>query len=930
MLSFRKLALAAMAVALVLALPLSAKEPETNKKAGKGMLRYVKSTYLGNLKSAGFKPEDLEVYSIGQSHIDAAWRWRWRQTRDLKCPRTFGKAVRHIEAYPGFNYHQSAPQYYEWVKEVDPALWQKIVEQEKAGKWIAVGGMWVEPDCNIPEGESFARHQLYGQRFFLENFGHISEIAWLLDSFGYNWNLPQFAAKAGQKYMWTSKLTWNEHNIFPFHLFQWQAPDGSKVLTHVCPIVPFPEWFPFQELSPFKGKNYALGSEGEPVGLGLTASYKQTRYLVKPGEKLTASYLTPPSLITAKLSTDFMPVIGSFYGFGDGGHGPWWNEIQEQLAMQQLGFGKIGTATELFNALDKYSDRVAVWNDEMYLEFHEGVLTTQEWIKRANRKAESVLRTAEAASSVAFLYGGQYPLSEIVKLWKIALLNQFHDILPGSSIPEVYQDSAEHYKQIQDGADKMISDAMGYIASRADTLPGKAGLEPVMVFNPLAWDRSDVVKLAVSDPGPYVVYTRDGKELATQVAESQEGGRYLYFKPDSVPGLGWNTFYLEKANPSGAVSRPSVSETSKAIVLENELVKVAVDKKSGLVTSLFDKRMQKEFIKRPSNKILAFTDIPKQYTAWNISEDYEHQPLPVPEASKVRVCSQGQVFARVLVERKGDPTSFKQWITVYNGSPLVEFITFTDMHWKLALVKVEFNTTVKTDKVAAEIPYAVIERSTRGTVAWDASRKEQNCQKWTDLSNDQEGIALINFGKHGFSLNPEGMGWRMSIVKAAKHPKPMPLSKKVNNLNTWFTTPDTDQGEHWAHLALLPHAGNWRDARVYRPGYEFNTPMVAQRAEAHKGELPSRAGIISLESDSAYIADLKKAEDDDSLVVRVVESAGRDTAAVLKLGENFKLKDASETDLVELNPKPLKFSSQSVSFPVGHFEIKTIKLKIGK
>jgi len=887
----------------------------------------VKNNYLSGLKKAGLKPENLEVYSIGQSHIDAAWRWRWTQTRDFKCPRTFSKAIRHIEMFPSFNYHQSAPQFYEWTKEVAPELFQKIVEAEKKGRWILVGGMWVEPDCNLPEGEAFARHQLYGQRFYLEHFGKISEISWLLDSFGYNWNLPQFALKAGQKYMWTSKLTWNEHTIFPFHLFHWQAPDGSKVLTHICPIVPIPTWFPFQELKPFARDDYNLSPGGDLGGFPLARNFKQTRYLLDPGESLSANYLTTPEEIKAKLSADFMPVVGVFYGLGDGGHGPVKKEIETQLALQELGYGKIGTANELFSAFEQYQDRLPVWNDEMYLEYHQGVMTTQEWIKRANRKAESLLRSAEALASAAFLLGKEYPMEKLTKLWKITLLNQFHDILPGSSIPEVYEDAKEHHQEIQSQTSQIIQNSLEYLAQKIDTDSKQDGLEPILVFNPLGWERSDVVKLSVSEQNSYQVFDAQGKEMPAQFAKSPEGELYLYFKPDSVPSLGWKVFYL-KAGENCALAGPLVRESQDKIELENDLIRVGIDKKTGLVNSLFDKRLNREFIQAPSNKILAFKDIPKVYSAWNISSDYLNHPVEVPKPTKIRIEERGPVMVRVLVERDGYPTDFKQWITLYTGSPLVELITWTDMHWKETLVKVEFNTTIETEKVSADIPYAVIERSTHPKTNWDKARTEMPVQKWTDLSDGSAGIALINFGKYGFSLAPDGKGWRMSIVKSARYPKPTPGAKRVNNLWTYLPTPHTDQGEHWAHLALLPHQGTWREAKVYKAGYEYNTPMIAFIESAHNGELSPIASIITIDSPSAYIGSVKKAEDSDALIIRVVEGEGRDTNALIKLHPKFKIKQAFETDLIELDPKPLKVSGNALSFPVGHFEIKTLKIKL--
>ena len=920
------------ALVLAFAIPMLSRSAEpASKKVGEPRINWVKKTYDDNLAKNGFKPSDLEVISLGQSHIDAAWLWRWRQTRDYKCPATFESAVKHFKEYPTYTFHQSAPQYYEWIKETKPELFREIVKAEKKGQWVLVGGMWVEPDCNMPEGESFVRQHLYGQRFFLENFGHITDVSWLLDSFGYNWNLPQFAAKSGQKYMWTNKITWNVHDIFPFHLFWWQAPDGSQVLTHITASFGSRDGgdiFPFHELEASGKTDYMLTPVGtESIDFG-SNRYKETRYLLKPGAKLTANYLTSPSDIVPKLSNDFMGVFGAFYGIGDGGHGPVTSEIESQLALQELGYAKMGTADQLFKAFEKYSDRIPTWNDEMYLEFHQGVMTTIELVKRGNRQSESILRSAESAASAAFLFGDKYPMTALVKAWKITLLNQFHDILPGSSIPDVYQDAKVHFKQVQDASNQVIAYALTSIASKIDTRPASADLQPVMVFNPLGWERSDVAKIEVKAGSQFQVFGKDGKEIASQVTASPEGGSFLYFKPEAVPALGWKFYYL-KPGAMSAMTGPSVKESADRFVLENELISVTVERSSGLLVSLYDKRLKKEFLKRPSNKILAFKDHPKEYSAWNIADDYLTKPIAVPAATSVTVDARGPLFARLLVYRKGNPTSFKQWITVYSGSPMVGILTRTDMHWKETLVKVEFNTSVETEKVAADIPYAVIERSTHPQMNWDKARTEMPVQKWTDLSGKTEGIALLNFGKYGFSLNEDGTGWRISIIKAAVYEKPHLEARGVNLPYQAVATLNTDQGEHWASLALFPHKGGWAEGKVNQAGYEFNTPMVVRFVDAHKGTLPTEAGILSVDSPSAYIASVKKAEDDNCLVVRLVEGAGKDTSATLKVNPAFKISGAWETDLIELNPKPLSPNPQSLTVPVGHFEIKTIKLKIG-
>ncbi len=862
----------------------------------------LKNWYQVQLSRGDLKPDEVYLYSLGQSHIDAAWRWRWRQTRDYKCPLTFGKAIKHMEEFPDFSYHQSAPQYYEWTREVDPELFEKIKQREKEGRWVIVGGMWIEPDCNMPEGESFVRQRLYGQRFYLEHFGHISTISWLLDSFGYNWNLPQIVVKSGAKYMWTSKITWNDTTIFPFHLFWWQAPDGTKILTHICPI-----------------------SAGIPFNAGEVSKFKSTRYLLKPGVKLIADYSTPSGKIEKAKSKDFIPEMAVFYGVGDGGHGPQKWEIKTQLAFQELGYGKIASAYEFFPQLDKYGERIPVWNDELYLEYHRGVMTTHEWIKRANRRAEALMRSLEAICSWAHLLGEKYPLDKITAIWKVILLNQFHDILPGSSIPEVYKDAREHYQWIQNETKNLLNQGITSLAQNINTQPPQPGMEPILVFNPLGWERNDLAQVEVSAGQCYRVFDQRGKEIPSQCAQGEDGKNYLYFSAQ-VPALGWKVYWLKPGEYQG--TGPEAKERDLQIILENDLIKVAVDKKTGWLASLYDKRLKKELLSAPSNKILAFKDQPQMYSAWNISHNYLKNPIPVPEPSSVKIVQKGPVLVQVLVERKGDPTSFKQWITLTAFSPLVRLTTFTDMHWKETLVKVEYNTSIKSDKVWAEIPYAVIARPTHPETPAEKARWEMPCQKWIDLNDSNYGLALLNRGKYGFSLNQEGTGYRLSIIKAAKHPKPMPEAKNVNLLYIPFPTKHTDQGEHWAYLALFPHSGTWQRAEVYKAGYEFNTPLIAQKIDTHSGELPASLSLLSLKSDGAYLASIKKAEDDESLIVRVVEGKGIDTVAQIIVNPLFKITGAWETDLLELNPKEIAYNSKSVSFPIGHFEIKTIKLRL--
>ncbi len=867
---------------------------------------FIKGWYGGKLRGAGLESDQLQLYSIGQSHIDAAWRWRVSQTR-VKCVRTFRRAIKHINKFPEFYYTQSSPQFFEWVMEDDPDLFRQILEAEKAGRFEIVGGMWVEPDCNMPDGESFVRHRLYGQRFYLEHFGHMSDVSWALDSFGYNWNMPQIMVKSGAKYMWTSKLTWNDTTVFPFHLFHWQSPDGTRILTHICPISPLPIWFPLGELGRFKS----------------------TRYLLKPGAEITADYTTSPEEIEAVMSDDFVGEFGIFYGLGDGGHGPLRPEIKNQLAFQKQGYGRLSTAREFFQSFDKYADRLPVWNEEMYLEYHRGVQTTQAWIKRANRMGEQLMQSAEAIGAAAMVFGHAYPQQEFTRTWKLLLLNHFHDILPGSSVPEVYDDArADHY-MIQKRAQLMRDASLEFLATEIDTRLPDNGLTPVVVFNTLSWERTGIARVEVADQGSkgFRAFDDDMNEIPCQL-DLSDGKVELCFLAEKVPPVGYRVYYIRETGPS-AERGVKVGDVGAEVVLENESLRVKIDKKSGWLSSVYDKGLDREMLSGNGNELLAFRDQRGlfTYSAWNINKDYINNPLAMPPAARVEVDAEGPLFARVRIERKFNKTDIVQDVTLYKGEALVHMGMWFDFHEKDAMIKQGFDTTIKGEAVAADIPYAVIERPTYPKTPSEKARWEMPCQKWIDISDGQAGLALINNGKYGFSLNDDGTGYRLTIIRGAHYPKAMPLAHDVKQ-HLIIPTGITDQGEHRAWTALYPHEGDWREGRVWRAGYEFNCPLVALKAEPQKGPLPSSASLFSVNSNDVYIGSIKKAEDDDDLVIRLTEAVGSRQRVKVRVYDGWSITNAVETDLLEFNPHNLAFTSNSVSVELGPYEIKTIKVSL--
>jgi len=869
------------------------------------VVKLAPPVYKSFLAIKGFTPDDLEVYSIGHSHIDAAWKWRVPETHD-KTYNTFSQAVGNMEERPHFTFSQSQPAFYEWTMEDHPELFARMVEMEKRGQWELAGGQWVEPDCNVPDGESFVRQRLLGQRFYLKHFGHITDMAWLPDSFGYNQNLPQIFARSGAKYLWAKKINTNFDTVFPFHNFVWRSPDGSELVTTLNSMSVGLGFFTHQE-----------------VGL-----FREARYLAPEGGEMVADYSWTPREIEGALSDDWFNKIANFYGEGDGDVGPQEVEIQIQEALAERGWTTFTNAKTYFLELESIRDRLPIWTDELYLERHRGTLTTQAWIKRANRAAEQELQTAEAIHAILAKLGGKYPYAALLKLWKMVLFNQFHDILPGSSIPEVYEDARLEYDQIHAGTGELIDSGLNSLASMVNARPPRAGLEPLMVFNSLGWQRSGPVEVPGAES--LAIFDESGAEVPSQMIE-RDGERRLAFRAVEVPSVGYKVYFMGKREGDMNSPGPSVDEGGDDITLENELVKVAIDKRTGHIVSLFDKREGKETIEAASNRILAFRDRHKQHRAWNIDANYQRYPIHVPADAEVEVTAAGPLFAEVRARRvakhKGAESEFVQTIRLFADDPRVHIDLDADFHMENSLVKIEFNTAFQTETVAADGPYLVIERPTRPSTPAGKARWETSCQKWIDLSDGVSGLALINNGKYGFSLTDSGKGYRLTAIKGAEYPMAYSDAEDVVHYKE-RELPYTDQGEHHLRLALLPHPGDWREAGLVQAGYNFNNPLRAVPVRSGSGRLPSAHGFISVDSDSVYLGSVKLGEDDGALTLRLVEAHGRPSAARVSLGQGFTFGSAWETDLLELSKNPIPGSGSKLDGMLSPYEIKTVKLDV--
>jgi alpha-mannosidase len=789
------------------------------------------------------------LYFNSNAHIDAAWLWREKETIEV-CRKTFASVINMFEARPDFTYTQSTAAYYDWMERLYPDLFRRIQQRVKDGRWEVVGGTWVEPDCNLPSGESWNRHLLYAKRYFKEKLGVDVRIGWNPDSFGYNWNMPMFYRQAGIEAFITQKIGWNETNVFPHRLFWWQAPDESRILAY----------FPFDYVN-----------------------------------EITNPYQLVDWLRQFEANTGFTTMMVLF-GVGDHGGGPSLEMMARIDRLKQLAifptirFGN--TQTYLDELRRRDLSALPVWNDELYLEYHQGTYTTQAKMKELNRHSELLLTNAEKFSTLALLFGGTYDRAALEEAWRKALFNQFHDILPGSSIREVHIDALETYNELIEIGSFEMQKAVGTIAGRVHTSEIRKGI-PLIVFNPLAWDRTDLVsfELPKGDTSSYSVFDPEGKELPSQTVSTGRYTRTLLFMAQNVPSLGYRTFEMRRQRPSNPSSDLKMTQTS----LENSFFRVEIDPESGWVRSIIDKRVGREVLAGPANRLQLLADYPKAWDAWNIGLTGEEYPS---NFRRIEIVETGPVRAVLRVYRdylkpgvkKSYPTEdfptsfFTQDIILLRETDRIDFRTEVDWWEEKTMLKVAFPLTVQDTIATYEIPYGTIQRSTQLRNSWEQAKVEVPAQRWADVSRSDYGVSLLNRAKYGYDI--KGNTMRLSLLRSPIWPDRT-----------------ADRGKHSIEYSLYPHKGTWREGRTVRRGYEYNSPLIAVAAIRQRGSEPPAKSFVRLEPSSLVLTSMKKAEDSDAWVIQWYESEGKDVEAHLTAPRTIKravLSNFLEDDVREI------------------------------
>jgi len=835
------------------------------------------------LEALGPWLRQFTIHAVGNSHIDMAWLWPWTETVEV-VRNTFRSALDLMREYPDFKFTMSSARTYEWMEEKYPDLFKEIQDRVKEGRWEVIGGMWVEPDLNMPDGESLSRQILVGKRYFRKKFGVDVKIGWNPDSFGYNWQLPQIYKKSGMDYFVTQKLLWaHEFTTFPYKLFWWEAPDGSRLLTY------FPH-------------DYAGGIEAESMARDLS--------------------VWAPAIYGPQLS-DRLEMM-HLYGVGDHGGGPTRTMLDNavRLMSPDVVYPKLelGTAKGFFDDLEKKLPRLKVptWKDELYFQYHRGVMTTQAETKRRIRRSEETMLNAEKFSSIALLYGHPYPQEEMERAWKRLLFDHFHDIMPGSGIAVNYLDAKRNLEDVERAGREIMQGAFHEILAHINTLGDGV---PIVVFNSLSWPRTEIIETEAQLPNP--VREIEVVDATGKLAESEtlkvdsKTHRVRFLLLATVPELGYKTYFVRPAKtlfPKHAAVKATVDS------LENDFIRLKLDPRTGCVTSLFDKRSQTEALAPAEtdtggpknlvcgNLLQTFVDKPKRWDAWNIDADFEQQHWDLDKADDVRLVESGPLRAVIRVKKHFQNSAFVEDITLSSGVPRVDVKIEADWREKHILLKVTFPLSAHNDKATFEIPYGSIERPTTRRTPAEQAEFEVPALRWADLSDAKHGFSLLNDSKYGYDA--KGNVLRLSLLRSPVWPDP-----------------HADEGHHESIYSLYPHGGSWREAETVRRGYELNYRPFTIETDKHQGTLPAEHAFVEVEGDNVVVTAIKKAEDDEALILRFYEWAGKESNIKLQLPPGAR--SASETDLMEKPIGKLLVENGVVSVHTRPYEIKTVKVVFG-
>jgi alpha-mannosidase len=781
------------------------------------------------------------LHMVGNAHIDPVWLWRWPEgLQEIRA--TFRSAADRMEEYPDFVFTCDSVMYLEWIERHDPQLFATIRERVEEGRWQVVGGWWIEPDCNIPSGESFVRQALYGQRYLLEKFGTASTVGCNVDPFGHNAMLPQLLRKSRMDGYMFLRPGPHEQEL-PGQFFDWESPDGSRVLAY---RLPNEYCTPPRDLGGHLDKALGLMPSGEPE-------------------------------------------LMVFYGVGNHGGGPTKANIESIHRLHSMD----GLPDLLLSHPEAYFARLRERADRDRFPVHRGELqhhgpgcySSHSGVKEWNRRAENELQRAEKWASVARAVAGEeYPHERFAEAWKLVLFNQFHDILAGTSLRSAYEDARDDYGRARSLAAEIFNRSVQAISRRVHIpLPEHPErTQPLVVFNPHPWELETDVEAEYLHAAGAALTDDEGTPVAVQHTRSEAtmaGNRRRIAFRASVPPLGHRTYHLlPGAVPAADAGAGSAGDAADApvrasgSVLENEHLRLEIDPATGWLSSLFAKGHGCELLPPEPGPHAVVVDDPSD--TWGHRVRSYDDVAGVFRCTRVRLVESGPVRAVLRVESVYERSELAEEFVLSAGSRQVEVRTRVNWQEKLKLLKLRFPTALSDVTATHEIPYGHLERTPDGT--------EEPAQAWVDVTGSlpdgtRAGLSVANDSKYGHDVLGGEIG--MTALRSPVYAWHEPQQLDPDGIYEYL-----DQGVQHFRTLLIPHGGDWRAADPVRRAAELNQPAFSLLETFHEGPVAQRVSYADDGGGSVVVTVVKGAEDGGGdLVVRAYESAGRATEAHINL-----------------------------------------------
>jgi len=832
-----------------------------------------------------------KIVFAGHSHVDLAWLWTKDETIHLVVEGMINYTLRLMDEFPFTKFSQSSAQIYSWVEQYYPELFSKIKEKVRSGAWEVVGGSWSEFSPNLTPEEALVRQYLYGKLYFKERFSKDPDIAWLPDSFGFPWSMPQILEKSGIKYFMTNKLNWQIQRMkkpipFPYYVFTWRGPDGSKVLGHLTP-------------GPYNG----------PVR-----------------QQLALDLL---SLLKKKHGVNELLYL---YGYGDHGGGFVKYMIKDALDFAKYNDSievKFGTAGEFFSDLARYQN-IPLYDDELYLKTHRGTFTTESRIKKALRDLDEELTLAEKLSTIsAFVYGREYPKGDLRKAWEALLYMTTHDIADGTSLKAVYDEIfSEDYPFIRGISQRVINESLSSMLAPGKGAAGKG--DTVTVINPLSWRSSQLVAVPLADKSGLQVVDPQGKKVLSQMVLEGEKAELLVMASD-LPALGYKSFKLEP------VYEKSLTEESGVVAgqwfLENELLRVELDPDTGLLSSVYDKKNRREVLdaSRRGNVLQLYEDIPPNAPsgepAWNLYLAYKNE---LTQKASMEIVSSGPLVASIRVTREYGHSKFVQEVALRATSDTVEFALKADWNEKYSTLKVSFPLAYTADFATYGVQFGSVQRfrfdlnepkaklnyPDRSWEEADTAKFEVPGHRWVNVDElgGRYGTAL--FVRDKFAFSHEANEIKITLLRGPR---------REDRLTDRWVDQSSEIGEHVIRYALHPHARDWQKSEIPNLAYEETVKPLVWIAgpDAPLGEM----SFLEVKPSRLIVTALKVSEEGQDPIIRLYNPYGEKIQGEALV--HFDAKVAEEVDLMESGDyikRELSVAGGTVKFEVGPFEIKTIRL----